>query len=61
MEELRRSNSQGLKGRIDEDEDEVSGGDEDYGMRSVDLIRAVRPPWLLHELNAFDRTEPRPL
>ena len=43
------------------DENEVSGGDEDYGMRSVGLIHAVRPPCSYpHELNAFDRPDLRP-
>lgn len=41
-------------------ENKASGGVEDYEMRGVGLIRAARPPWLLHELNGFDRSDPRP-
>lgn len=42
------------------DENEVSGGDEDYKVRSEGLIHGSRPPWLLYKLNAFDRPDPRP-
>jgi len=51
---------EGSSGEGGIDEDEASGGDEDYRMRGVGLIHGARPPWLLYKLNAFDRPDPRP-